>query len=1378
MKVSVFTPILLCLSFAKALSQLPANDECSESVDLGVLPYCSAPAQFTNLGATTSIIAPLNNVPTCWQNLAERDVWFKFKLPADGSIADVTVDIWGNVAGNGTLRMPQLAVYRGSCGIGGLAELACSIAPANSNELHLNLFGLTPGGTYYLRINDYAPNGGQNSGTFRLCVKKYEPDLIIGSEPGTTACSGTLWDSGGPDGDYSNQEDKTFVICPADSHRCIRIQLISYAIEKDFDFLRIYDGAGTTGTLLQNITGIGQNFTYQASSDCVTVRFISDNSVVGEGFLLKWDCSPELCDAPPPLLPSNASCDKALNINGCSNAPQFMPLSPGQGPDGFILNGVNQGCFLSTSTNRNFSFFYFQAQADGKFGFAVQSANPDEASDIDFNVWGPIASVAEICPHLSSNQPIRSSWDDGADLTGLADVHPSFGTPVNDNFDCGSPNTPGTDPPFGFPADDFVRRINVKTGEIYVVMLDDYDGNVALHGLSIDFSGTTEGVLGPMSPPITVSGDTVSCNGQPVQLQVNGGVAYAWVPAAGLSCNTCPNPVALPLQTTTYQVEVIGVCQALTDSVTVTVGPVLSVSADTAICIGQSVVLAQNVPQPGVSYIWSPDDGSLSDPMAPNPIATPSQTTTYTLTADNGICVETRLVTVAVVALELSLNASADTAVCKGQSLTFTASVSPTGVPILWSPLTDLLVQPGGEQVVATPVNSIIYTATVAQPGCVRKQEVVVRVDSLPFNTAIFPQDTSVCAGQQVLLFSPPYSGAQFPDLQFSWSDSRGQVFPNSQYFLVASPNETTTFYRQMSKGACVRTDSAIVNVFPIPVLSIEPQNPQICVGETIGLNVNGATGLSNPSWSPLTGLSCILCTNPTASPAETTTFQFSASVANGCTANASVTVEVNTPPIYTFPNDTLCAGQSILLNGVEDPTAEYSWSSFPPGFSSTAAQPSDTPAQTTTYFVTIENGCTVQQQFTVQVVPSANLTLSEDLTVCKGTSAQLTASASFPGSFQWSNGATGQVISVKPNETTTYNLIYRYPLPSPHCEIKDSVTVNVQGEVAQVQFPADTLLCPGEGVLLNSVETSGAMYSWTSNPPIFSSNEAIPPVFYPDQTARYFVSTVLGSCSLTYRVDIAVFNPQLKVNNDTTICVGETVRLSANALLTGEYWWEPGGTEPTFVDTVYATTQYALRFSFGEGCELRDTVTVNVLPNFSLEIVANPSDGTINAGDMVELDALVKPVQNLNGFTFNWFENSFDLLGTGKTIQAMPSTSDTIVTYTVVAQSPNGCLQQATLLFRVVQPNVQIPNAFTPNGDGANDFFGLALIEGVANVEKMEIYSRWGQKVFESRDPKARWDGTIEGDFAPSDVYVYVIFWRGGNGALRFEKGEVTLLR
>ncbi len=1373
---TLFTIPLTVFSFFFAFAQVPVNDDCSGLIDLGEVPYCSQAAQFTNLNATPSIIdVPMNNVPACWGNPGERDVWFQFSLPANGSITDVSIDLWGNIAGNGTLKMPQLAVYRGDCEFGGLAELACISSPNNVNELHLDIFGLTPGVPYFLRINDHSQTATPNSGTFKLCVGPYVPDINMGTAPGTSSCSGTLWDSGGPDGDYLSSEDETFVICPSEFHQCIKITFVDYATETDYDDIRVYESDGIGGNLLATVQGNGTNLTLQTASDCVTIRFESDLSVEYEGFQMNWQCSSEVCDAPPPTLPTNATCDQALNINGCDNAPQVIPLSPGQGDPNFIQDGVNQGCFSFPSDEFNFSFFYFQAAADGKFGFAVESANPNEATDIDFNVWGPINSVADICNFVSNNQPVRSSWDEGADLTGLADVHPLAGTPVNDNFDCGSPNTPGTDPPFGF-ADDFVRRIDVQIGQIYVIMLDDFDGNIEEDGISIDFSGTSEGVLGLPSPPIIVSNDTFSCNGSPVQLQVTGGVSFAWSPSSGLSCNDCPNPFASPTQTTSYQVNVVGVCQSLKDTVTVSVGPTLHVQSDTAICNGESVLLGHTIPQPGATYTWTPNDGSLDAPSSPNPTATPVQTTVYTLTSTFGPCISTRVVTVAVVNLDLHLSIQ-DTSLCRGQSVEITATVNPPGTQLNWSPLTQLQVQPGGLSVIATPTAGIVYNVTASVPGCMRKETVSIQVDSLPANLSIFPSDTSVCSGTQVLFVSPTYSGALFPDLQFMWQTTTGQTFPDSQYFFLANPSETTIYQRITTKGACIDTASATINIIPVPTLTITPANPQLCLGESTPLVVGNAAGLTSPQWSPPIGLSCIVCTNPTAAPSSTTTYQFTAVVANGCTTTVSVIVEVNQQPMYEFPNDTLCTGESILLNLIADSTVAYSWTSNPPGFVSSEAQPTDIPAQTTTYFVSMENGCTVQKQFTIQVIPAGSLMLSDSATVCAGVSAQLTASGNYPGTYVWSNGITGQVNPVVPTQSTTYTVTYSYPLPNVQCQIIDSVTVGVQGEVAEVQFPADTLLCPGDSLLLNAVSTPGATYTWTSNPPIFTSNDPTPPVFYPEESASYSVTTLLGNCSVTYEVDITVFNPQMMVSEDTTVCSGEAVTLAAEALLTGDYFWTPGGAVPTFVDTVAVNSQYTLRFVYGESCVYEDTVNVTVIPNFTLKLVSDPDTNRINAGDPIMLDAFV-PGTNVSNFIFEWLENNVNPVGNTQQITVTPETTDSTVTYFVTVVSPTGCIQAESITFTIIQPNIKIPNAFTPNGDDANDSFGLAIVEGVATVEKMEIYSRWGQKIFASTEPNARWDGSIGDKEAPSDVYVYIIFWRGGDGALSVAKGEVTLLR
>jgi len=1663
---------ILTLSFS-VNAQAPVNDDCSGIINLGEAPFCSDPAQYTNVDATASVIdIPSANIPACFNNGVERDVWFQFTLPADGSLVDVEISVFGNVDGNGTMQMPQVAIYRGDCAFGELAELDCASALLNVNEVHLEQFGLTPGIPYYLRINDYSATGTPNAGTFKLCIEKYVPEIIMGQTTSTGSCTGTLWDSGGPSGDYGAGEDLSLTICPQEFHQCIIINVEQYGTEQGIDYLAFYQGNDVNALQLTQIAGFGNSFEVQVPAPCATIGFTSDGFLEDEGFKITWICSPNACTTPPPttcadpdvigslpfaesnlsncfsgntidggpcgedviflggndyifaytspgdecvtisatgtingaglgvydqcpdlpganciasagggfastdptisaaflenpgtyyfvfgagedcspfnisvdtitcpvVLPSAALCENALNIGGCSNIlPEIIALNPGAGDPDFIVDGVNQGCFVFPQ--QNYSFFYFVAGSDGKFGFAVQAANTDEASDIDFNVWGPIPNVDSICDYVSNNQPIRSSWAGGADLTGLADVHPELGTIVDDEFDCGSPATPGTDPPPPpfIAADDFVKRIDVQQGEIYVILLDDYGNSIVQDGISIDFSGTTAGVLNVPGAGITVSSDTAVCTGQPVQLNATGGIAYFWSPANTLTCSQCPNPVATPSVTTSYQVQIATACNTvarivdvktieiklgpdvtvcnnanfmlnengyqggeytwtgpaglscyncpspivsglttgtynfiatvvtpqctITDTIKITVitgqqpqytisqdkilcagqtvslggagfpntfyqwssvpsgfiasgpnppaspqetttyylvavntscplpsidsvlmtvyqPPVLAVTGDTLICNGESVLLGTTVPESGITYSWTPDNGTLDSISIANPLATPIQTTTYQLTASNPGCLLTESVQVAVVNFNLSLNVPDSVRVCKGTPVPIEATLTPAGGVVLWTPLAGLQVTPNGLSAVANPDEPTLYTATASVPGCIRKESVLVWVDSIPHDLSIHPFDTTICLGSQVLLTSPLYEPAEYPIINFEWTPTDGQLTPDSLYNMVVQPDTTTIYQRITISGACVDTAKATVTVIEPAEMRVEPSDTTVCIGKSVALQVIYLPGVTDIKWSPASTLSCEECDNPTATPAATTTYTVEGEFM-GCPVNATATVNVRNLPVIQFPDDTqLCAGESVVLNQVFDPSATYNWTSTDPNFTPTSnPQPVVTQTvPTATYTVTADNGCPNSGQVTI-TVSSATLTADGDTTICKNFPTQLTASGSLPGTYTWNTGQTGQNIEVQPGVTTTYTVVYTY---GDNCQLTDDVVVNVQGEGPAIVFPTDTELCPGDSVQLNSVATPGATYSWTSTPPGFSSSQATPPAFSPNQSTQYNVTATLDNCTITTSVNIIVYNATLTVSADQNLCAGETATLTANGSLSGTYLWSTGDNSANINVTPGTTTTYDVVYTYGDGCTLEDAVKVTVIPNFTLGIASDPDTNRISVGDQIELMAVVAPSQNLSNFEFEWLENGSTNIGNTESIETSPSTNDSTIFYTLIATSPAGCVQEARINFTLVQPLVIVPNAFTPNGDEVNDKFRLKVLEGTATVLELSIYNRWGTKVYSSTEPDAAWDGkTSDGKDAPSDVYAYFIRWQRGDGALQPpKKGDVTLLR
>lgn len=88
----------------------------------------------------------------------------------------------------------------------------------------------------------------------------------------------------------------------------------------------------------------------------------------------------------------------------------------------------------------------------------------------------------------------------------------------------------------------------------------------------------------------------------------------------------------------------------------------------------------------------------------------------------------------------------------------------------------------------------------------------------------------------------------------------------------------------------------------------------------------------------------------------------------------------------------------------------------------------------------------------------------------------------------------------------------------------------------------------------------------------------------------------------------------------------------------------------------------------------------------------------------------------------------------------------------------------------------LHVPSAFTPNGDGMNDTFGIA--GGAMGDFTLLIFDRWGEKVFESSNPNQRWNGKVNGEDAPTGVYVYKVHAKGLEGGRVQQKGNITLVR
>ena len=321
----ILLPILFLVCSISLFAQ-PANDDCSGLIDLGVIPLCPDSLYFTNVDATESNIG-IDNFPIGCDggdfSFVGRDVWFQFTT--NDTLVDINIDVIGinDPMGSTPLSNPQIAVYRGDCAFDELFLVKCGRADDGENTISIDVVGLDPNTPYFIRVNDWSNTGTPNSGTFQLCIGEPDPIFTI-CEDGSLECEGVLYDCGGPDEDYGNNENESFTICPeAPMNGCVTFNMEYFNVEEGFpgDVITFYDGPDTNSPVIADLGsgnfgsgsgGGGVCFTVQASSGCLTVGFTSNGSTTFEGFCGAWECSSDPCDPLPPVEVDDTVTDEEL----------------------------------------------------------------------------------------------------------------------------------------------------------------------------------------------------------------------------------------------------------------------------------------------------------------------------------------------------------------------------------------------------------------------------------------------------------------------------------------------------------------------------------------------------------------------------------------------------------------------------------------------------------------------------------------------------------------------------------------------------------------------------------------------------------------------------------------------------------------------------------------------------------------------------------------------------------------------------------------------------------------------------------------------------------------------------------------------------------
>jgi modification target Cys-rich repeat protein len=444
-------------------------------------------------------------------------------------------------------------------------------------------------------------------------------------------------------------------------------------------------------------------------------------------------------------------------------------------------------------------------------------------------------------------------------------------------------------------------------------------------------------------PTLTVTPSSATfCAGGSTSLTASGATTYTWSPSTGLNATTGATVSANPTSTKTYTVTGTnsnGCVNTQTVVVTVNTLPTISVSPSSAtFCAGGSTSLTASG---ATTYTWSPTTG-LSATTGATVTANPSSTKTYTVTGTNSNgCVNTQTVIITVNSLPTLTVTPSSATFCIGGSTSLTASGAST---YTWSPSTGLSVTTGAT-VTANPTSTKTYTVTGTNAnGCINTQTVIVTVNPLP-TISVSPSSPSICIGSSTSLTA---SGAT----TYTWLPSTG-LSATTGATVTANPSSTKTYtVTGTNSNGCVNTQTVVLTVNSLPVVSVTALHDTICAGSLDSLKASGA---STYTWSPSTDLSASTGSKVAAIGMDTTiTYTVTGTNANGCTSSASQTILVHSLPIVNADTDLahyITGGSFSAIGGT--PPYTYNWSPLP-------ANPLLLPDTLTTYTLTVTdaNGC------------------------------------------------------------------------------------------------------------------------------------------------------------------------------------------------------------------------------------------------------------------------------------------------------------------------------------------------------------------------------------------------------------------------------------
>lgn len=705
--------------------------------------------------------------------------------------------------------------------------------------------------------------------------------------------------------------------------------------------------------------------------------------------------------------------------------------------------------------------------------------------------------------------------------------------------------------------------------------------------------------------------------------------------------------------------------------------------------------------------------------------------------------------------------------------------------------------------VLETSVLGTFQLQSVNNMGCIGTVAGLATVAPVELSIDFTTSDES-CPGAEDGSISITPSGGSAP-YDFAWSNGIGNV-EDPENLLAGTYDLVLT-----DANGCSIAAQYVVDLDPnVPVSNAGLDESLDCIISMVSLNGTGSQGSSfSYEWTTMDGniVSGENTMTPIVDQAGTYNFNVTNTSTN-CVVSDKVEVFIDTiTPTAAIsiigPLVLDCSEPSTVIDGsgsVPNGSLSFEWTTADGNISdgsNTIAAEVNAGGNYQLQVTNTENGCiNIASVFIGSnmdlpqaiIDPAATLTCVDSVITIDAQSSSSGVNYTILWTTNDGNIITGEnTLFPTVDQPGTYSMTILNT--SNDCENTSSVTVMEDriAPIADAGLPTE-MDCNDDFVNLNGSQSStGSIFSYqwtTSNGLIQNGENSLAPEVNTAGDYILLVSNTLNGCTAIDATEvfedpdvpnaaaIEIFAPQ---------CFGDEASLGIASVSGGEapYVYSIDGGQNFYGTNIFRELQpgsFNVVIQDSEGCMYEEAVFI---PGVSELLVDVEPLVEIDLGDTYQIDAIVNvPFAQLDSVL--WSPN--ETLTCGDCLDPIAFPLQT-TNYQITVIDQNGCEAMTDILLRVDKDRkVFIPNAFSPNADGANDHFMIYAKEGlVTNISRFKIYDRWGGQVFGiedgmPNDPGFGWDGTFKGSTVNPSVFIYFAEIEFIDGAKVIYKGDITV--